>query len=97
MVRQKKVCVIGAGVVGLVTAKVFKARGHQVTIMERSGDRFNSTVIGMKRRQGMPGWMLEIKDRALQVSREDFDFVAACTGHITMPVTATSRHRTTLA
>lgn len=140
MVRQKKVCVIGAGVAGLVTAKVFKARGHQVTIVERSGDlggvwepsrcypelrtqspkdlyrytdkpmpasyaewpkapevhayltdyardhalvpriRFNATVIGMTRRQGTPGWTLEIRDRASQVSREDFDFVAACTG-----------------
>ena len=38
MVKQKKVCVIGAGVSGLVAAKTFAARGHQVTILERSGD-----------------------------------------------------------
>ncbi len=38
MVRQKTVCVIGAGVAGLAAAKVFKARGHKVTIFERSGD-----------------------------------------------------------
>jgi cation diffusion facilitator CzcD-associated flavoprotein CzcO len=36
MVRAKKVCVIGAGVSGLVSAKVFKERGHAVTILERS-------------------------------------------------------------
>jgi len=147
MVRQKNVCVIGAGVAGLVTAKIFKARGHQVTIVERSGDlggvwepsrcypelqtqspkdlyrytdkpmptsypewpkasevhayltdyardhalvpriRFNSTVIGMTRRQEKPGWTLEIEDRALQLSREDFDFVAVCTGQFNEPRT----------
>ena len=38
MVKQKIVCVIGAGVSGLVAAKTFGARGHQVTILERSGD-----------------------------------------------------------
>src|SRR5712672_1895110 len=38
MVKQKHVCVIGAGVAGLVAAKTFAARGHQVTILERSGD-----------------------------------------------------------
>ena len=38
MVKQKNVCVIGAGVSGLVAAKTFGARGHQVTILERSGD-----------------------------------------------------------
>lgn len=38
MVRQKKVCVIGAGVSGLAAAKAFAERGHQVTIIERSGD-----------------------------------------------------------
>ena len=140
MARQKKVCVIGAGVAGLVTAKVFRARGHQVTIVERSGDlggvwepsrcypelqtqspkdlyrytdkpmpasyaewprasevhayltdyardhalvqaiRFNSTVVGMTRRQGTPGWTLEIGHCPSQISREDFDFVAVCTG-----------------
>ena len=38
MVKQKNVCVIGAGVSGLVAAKTFAARGHTVTILERSGD-----------------------------------------------------------
>ena len=38
MVKQKNVCVIGAGVAGLVAAKTFSARGHRVTILERSGD-----------------------------------------------------------
>ena len=38
MVKQKNVCVIGAGVSGLTTAKTFAARGHKVTILERSGD-----------------------------------------------------------
>jgi dimethylaniline monooxygenase (N-oxide forming) len=38
MVKQKNVCVIGAGVSGLVAAKTFGARGHKVTILERSGD-----------------------------------------------------------
>lgn len=38
MVKQKNICVIGAGIAGLTRAKVFKARGHNVTILERSGD-----------------------------------------------------------
>ena len=38
MVKQKNVCVIGAGVSGLVAAKTFGARGHKVTILERSGN-----------------------------------------------------------
>src|ERR1700739_461904 len=38
MVKQKNVRVIGAGVSGLVAAKTFGARGHKVTILERSGD-----------------------------------------------------------
>jgi len=38
MVKQKNICIIGAGVAGLTTAKVFKARGHKVTILECSGD-----------------------------------------------------------
>jgi cation diffusion facilitator CzcD-associated flavoprotein CzcO len=38
MVRRKKVCVIGAGISGLAAAKAFAARGHQITIVERSGD-----------------------------------------------------------
>jgi cation diffusion facilitator CzcD-associated flavoprotein CzcO len=38
MVKQKHVCVIGAGVSGLVAAKTFAARGHRVTILESSGE-----------------------------------------------------------
>jgi dimethylaniline monooxygenase (N-oxide forming) len=38
MVRQKNVCIIGAGVSGLVAAKTFAARGHRVAILERSSD-----------------------------------------------------------
>src|ERR1700740_2019952 len=38
MVKQKNVCVIGAGVSGLAAAKTFSGRGHKVTILERSGD-----------------------------------------------------------
>jgi cation diffusion facilitator CzcD-associated flavoprotein CzcO len=36
MVSAKRVCVIGAGVSGLAAAKAFGARGHQVTIVEKS-------------------------------------------------------------
>lgn len=141
MVKQKNVCVIGAGVAGLVAAKTFAARGHTVTILERSGDlggvweparsypeiqtqspkelyrytdkpmpdsypewpkgpqvhayladyarehglmprmRFNATVTGMARRgAGLPGWTLEIATPDGSVTREEFDFVAVCTG-----------------
>src|SRR6202795_3187698 len=38
MVIQKNVCIIGGGGSGLVAAKTFGARGHKVTILERSGD-----------------------------------------------------------
>lgn len=38
MIRQKNVCVIGAGVSGLAAAKAFTLRGHAVTIIERSSD-----------------------------------------------------------
>jgi len=38
MVKQKHVCVIGAGISGLAAAKAFAGRGHKVTIIERSGD-----------------------------------------------------------
>jgi dimethylaniline monooxygenase (N-oxide forming) len=38
MVRQKHVCIIGAGVSGLAAGKAFSQRGHRVTILERSGD-----------------------------------------------------------
>lgn len=38
MIKQKQVCVIGAGVSGLAAGKAFAGRGHKVTIIERSGD-----------------------------------------------------------
>lgn len=38
MVKQKRVCIIGAGVSGLAAAKAFLARGHHVAVVERSGD-----------------------------------------------------------
>ncbi len=38
MVKQKSVCVIGAGIAGLAAAKSFTACGHKVTVLERSGD-----------------------------------------------------------
>ena len=38
MVKQKHVCVIGAGISGLAAGKAFAGRGHKVTIIERSGD-----------------------------------------------------------
>src|SRR5258708_7552946 len=37
MVKQKTVCIIGAGIAGLAAAKTFAARGHRVTILERTG------------------------------------------------------------
>ena len=37
MVRQKKVCIIGAGVSGLAAAKAFAARGHEITIVDAWG------------------------------------------------------------
>jgi dimethylaniline monooxygenase (N-oxide forming) len=141
MTMRKNVCVIGAGVAGLTAAKTFSARGHQVTILERSGDlggvweparsypdvqtqspkdlyrftdkpmpesypewpkgpqvhayladyardhslmqrmRLNTDVLGMARRiSGLPGWTLEIRNPDGNVSHEEFDFVAICTG-----------------
>src|SRR5437868_9045245 len=38
MVKQKRVCLMGAGVSGLAAAKAFLARGHHVAVVERSGD-----------------------------------------------------------
>jgi dimethylaniline monooxygenase (N-oxide forming) len=38
MVSQKQVCVVGAGVSGLAAAKAFSARGHRVSIIEKSVD-----------------------------------------------------------
>src|SRR6266852_2202780 len=148
MVKQKNVCIIGAGVAGLAAAKTFDARGHKVIILERSGDlggvweparsypevqtqspkdlyrytdkpmpdsypewpngpqvhaylteyakdhglmpqmRFNSTVVGMARRNsGIPGWLLEIRTSDGNVAREEFDFVAVCTGQFNEPQT----------
>ncbi|MGJ5047890.1 flavin-containing monooxygenase [Bradyrhizobium oligotrophicum] len=147
MISRKNVCVIGAGVSGLAAAKAFTARGHDVTIVERSADlggvweparsypdvqtqspkelyrytdkampdhypewpkgpqvyayladyakshdlvrlmRLNTTVLAMQRRSdGKPGWSLDLKtgDRT---SREDFDFVAVCTGQFNEPQT----------
>ena len=146
MVKQKTVCIIGAGVAGLAAAKTFAARGHRVTILERSGDlggiweparsypevqtqspkdlyrytdkpmpdsypewpngpqvhaylaeyakdhglmprlRFNSTVVGMARRNsGVLGWLLEIRTSDGNVTREEFDFLAVCTGQFNQP------------
>ncbi|QCI67279.1 flavin-containing monooxygenase [Phreatobacter stygius] len=38
MVAQKTVCIIGAGISGLVAAKVFKQHGHKITVVERAAD-----------------------------------------------------------
>jgi cation diffusion facilitator CzcD-associated flavoprotein CzcO len=38
MVKRKQVCVIGAGVSGLAAARAFAARGHNVSIVEKSAD-----------------------------------------------------------
>ena len=147
MVRQKQVCVIGAGVSGLAAAKAFAARGHKVSIVEKSADlggvweparsypdvqtqspkdlyrytdkampdsypewpkgpqvhaylsdyagghgldrmlRFNTAVVAMERRaDGKPGWTLELKTPN-GTAREDFDFVAVCTGQFNEPQT----------
>ena len=34
---SKKVCVVGAGVAGLVSARELRREGHDVTVMEQSG------------------------------------------------------------
>src|SRR4029453_4721644 len=50
--------------------------------------RFNSTVVGMRRRNsGIPGWLLEIQNSDGNVTREEFDFVAVCTGQFNEPQT----------
>jgi dimethylaniline monooxygenase (N-oxide forming) len=36
--QPRQICVIGAGLSGLVTAKTFQASGHSVTMYERSGE-----------------------------------------------------------
>jgi dimethylaniline monooxygenase (N-oxide forming) len=38
MVKQKHVCIIGAGVSGIAAGNAFSGRGHRVTIVERSSD-----------------------------------------------------------
>ena len=147
MVRQKQVCVIGAGVSGLAAAKAFAARGHTVSIVEKSADlggvweparsypqvqtqspkdlyrytdkampdsypewpkgpqvhayltdyarshgldrmlQLGTAVAAMDRRpDGKPGWRLELKT-ANATRREDFDFVAICTGQFNEPQT----------
>src|SRR5260370_12880033 len=50
--------------------------------------RLNSTVVGMSRRSsGIPGWLLEIRTSEGDVTREEFDFVAVCTGQFNEPQT----------
>lgn len=149
MVKRKQVCVIGAGVSGLAAARAFVARGHTVSIVEKSADlggvweparsypdvqtqspkdlyrytdkampeaypewpkgpqvhayladyakghgldrlmRFNTSVAAMARRaDGKPGWTLELKSPD-GVKRENFDFVAICTGQFNEPQTLT--------
>jgi dimethylaniline monooxygenase (N-oxide forming) len=140
MVTRKKVCVIGAGVSGLVTAKLFKQHGHSVTLVERGADLggvwdpsrsypevqtqspkdlyrytdkampasypewpkgqqvhaylreyardnqldalidYYTTVTAMQTRSsGVPGWTLSLSSPQGQ-RREEFDFVAVCSG-----------------
>jgi dimethylaniline monooxygenase (N-oxide forming) len=146
MVSPKHVCVIGAGVSGLAAAKVFSARGHKVTICDKSAElggvwepartypevqtqspkdlyrytdrampasypewptgpqvhaylgdyaksfgldrmlRLNTNVEAMTpRADGRPGWTLTLSDQNGTTSREDFDFVAVCTGQFNDP------------
>jgi hypothetical protein len=48
--------------------------------------RFNSSVVGMARRSsGLPGWVMEIRNPDGRVTREEFDFVAVCTGQFNEP------------
>ena len=43
--------------------------------------RFNTTVTGMARRNsGLPGWTLDIKNPDGNITHEEFDFIAICTG-----------------
>lgn len=149
MIKRKQVCVIGAGVSGLAAARAFVARGHTVSIVEKSADlggvweparsypdvqtqspkdlyrytdrampdaypewpkgpqvhayladyakshgldrlmRFNTAVAAMTRRaDGKPGWTLELKTPE-GMTRENFDFVAICTGQFNDPQSLT--------
>jgi cation diffusion facilitator CzcD-associated flavoprotein CzcO len=48
--------------------------------------RFNTAVHAMDRRaDGLPGWTLDLVARDGATSREDFDFVAVCTGQFNVP------------
>jgi len=37
-VSKKSVCIVGAGISGIVTAKTFRTKGHDVTVYERGAD-----------------------------------------------------------
>ena len=64
------------------------ARGHG---LDRAV-RFNTTVVKMDRRtDGKPGWTLDLQSRDANISREDFDFVAICTGQFNEPQTIDHR------
>src|SRR5262245_22877407 len=38
MVSSKKICVVGAGVSGIATARAFSAHGHKVSIVEKASN-----------------------------------------------------------
>jgi dimethylaniline monooxygenase (N-oxide forming) len=48
--------------------------------------RLNTKVAGMERRaDGTPGWTLSLSDKGGATTKEDFDFVAICTGQFNEP------------
>jgi dimethylaniline monooxygenase (N-oxide forming) len=48
--------------------------------------RLNTKVAGMERRtDGTPGWTLSLSDKGGATTKEDFDFVAVCTGQFNEP------------
>src|SRR6201996_7351550 len=50
--------------------------------------RLNTLVIGMSRRaDGKPGWTIDLATQDAIPSRDDFDFVAVCTGQFNVPQT----------
>src|SRR6266478_9057250 len=60
------------------------ARDHKLN----SSMRFNTTVVSMDRRaDGKAGWTLALRGRDGASGREDFDFVAICTGQFNEPQT----------